>query len=433
MLGALVKQGFEIVNDLALADVAIVNTCGFLESAVRESLDAVLHAASFKSGGRLRKLVVAGCMVERYREELRGSLPEVDAFLTTSELLRAGLVASNEDGGNLNLNGYGRPYFLYDERSPRMLSERGVSAYVKVAEGCNRPCTFCIIPKIRGSFRSRSISSIVAETESLVGSGIREINLVAQDLTAFDSGGELNARQDGLLRLLEALNEIPELKWVRLLYAYPIGVTDSLLRGIVDLPKVCSYLDVPLQHSSEELLKKMKRPIGSLSPRALVRRIKEVAPEIVLRTTFIVGFPGESDRDVDDLVDFVKEGHFNNVGVFTYSPEVGTESYDHPLHVADEVKELRRKEVMQAQAQVVRKINRNQIGERVCVLLEGVHEESDLLLRGRSVFQAPEVDGACIINEVSPTVKIPVAGNFYEGKITGVKGYDLVVKLLREV
>jgi ribosomal protein S12 methylthiotransferase len=430
MLGALKHQGFEIVTDPALAEVIVVNTCGFLESSVRESLDAILEAASYKEEGRLRRLIVAGCMVERYKTDLKHTLPEVDAFLTTNDLLEAGKAGLGHF--STELESAARPYFLYDERMPRVRSTARHSAYVKISEGCNRPCTFCVIPAIRGSMRSRPYQSILDEVRYLVDDGVQEVVLVGQDLTAYgsDSSQGKNSAVD-IINLLEGLNEIEGLNWIRLLYAYPLGINERLIRAIVELPKVCNYLDIPLQHSSEAVLKRMKRPLGKYSPRALVRSMREWSSDaLTIRTTFIVGFPGETEADVCDLIDFVGEGHFTNVGVFKYSKEEGTESYNLDCHVSEGEKGRRLSRVMKAQQRVVAGHSQKLIGSVIPVLVEGSHEESNLILVGRAEFQAPEVDGKIIINDAPPN-EVITAGKFFPVMITEVLGYDYVGRIVR--
>lgn len=423
MLGALEVAGFEIVNDIKSADVAIINTCGFLQASVKESLDAVLEAAEYKKTGRLRKLIVAGCLVERYKGELENTLPEVDAFISTDDLLKVGKVAIGDEAHFLDASA--RPYFLYDDTMPRVLSTRQHTAYVKISEGCNRPCTFCIIPRIRGQMRSRSIDSVVKEVKELGERGVNEINLVAQDLTAY--GKDLDS--GNLSDLLENLSSIKTVSWIRLLYAYPIGVDERLLKLISTQSNICRYLDIPLQHSSETVLKNMQRPLGRFSPRKVVEFIKGNAPSIAIRTTFIVGFPGETEEDVDDLIQFIEEGHFMNVGVFIYSPEEGTPSHEMTNQIPDSVKKKRRDRVMKSQQKVIMGKLNGMIGKTLSVLIEGSHEDTDLLLTGRAQFQAPEVDGIVIINDKPEDLKVDI-GSFYEVEITEVAGYDLVGKVI---
>jgi ribosomal protein S12 methylthiotransferase len=428
MIGVLRNTGFEIVNELAHADVAVVNTCGFLESAVKESVDCVLELSELKKSGSLRRLLVAGCMVERYKGDIRKALPEVDSFIDLDGLLGVGQAALGADEALRDILHEGaRPYFLYDETMPRHLASKRHMAYVKVSEGCNRPCAFCIIPQIRGSMRSRSVESIVREVQALAAQGVREMNLVAQDLTAF--GGDRGDSR--LVDLLRAIDSTKAAAWVRLLYAYPVGVDDELLRAIVELPSVCNYLDVPLQHASETVLKNMKRPIGRFGSRRFVEYVRQTAPEIKLRTTFIVGFPGETEADIADLESFVKDGHFESVGVFTYSPEPGTGAYDLQGQISEKEKRARRDRIMLAQQKVRVQRNQEYVGKELEVLVEGPHEETDLLLSARARFQAPEVDGSVLVNDIGEGLGEIPAGHLGRVLVTEVSGYDLVGTLLK--
>lgn len=426
MLGVLASHGFEIVNHAEEADVVVVNTCGFLESAVQEGIDCVLDLAELKEVGRLRKLIVSGCAVSRYRADLEAALPEVDAFLSLDDLLRVGEVAAGGVGSVLEEGG--RPYFLYDDSMPRILSTESHSAYVKIAEGCDRPCTFCIIPRIRGNMRSRRPESVTAEVKQLVQSGVREVNLVAQDLTSY---GRDQRSSDGLIELLRSISAVRDLTWIRLLYAYPIGTSEELLKTIVELPNVCNYLDIPLQHASVEVLKGMQRPIGRFAPRPITELIRTVTPEIAIRTTFIVGFPGETEKDIRELEAFVSEGHFTNVGVFEYSPEEGTPAFELPGQVPASERAERRERIMAAQQEVVRKRLEGQIGTTIPVMIDGLHPESDLLLAGRSEFQAPEVDGMIVLNDVEPGVDVS-PGALVAVHVEEVLGYDLVGRVVSE-
>lgn len=430
MLGALRNQGYDVVNEVEQADIAIVNTCGFLESSIKESIDCILDVAKLKESGRLRRLIVAGCAVERFLGEIDQTMPEVDAFVGLNDILQIGDVAG---GGQVakQLSEAARPYFLYDDTLPRELATRSHTAYVKISEGCDRPCTFCIIPKIRGPLRSRSIESVVREVQALGAKGVKEINLVAQDLTSFGKdlkGGNLND-------LLHQLDRVKAVDWIRLLYAYPVGTDQELLRSIVELPSICNYLDIPLQHASERVLKDMKRPIGRYSARPMVEFINKIAPEIQIRTTFIVGFPGETDEDVDQLVELVSAGYFASVGVFTYSREPGTPSYELAGQLPEEEKSARRERVMLAQQLVVEGRLSNYKGKKIDVLIEGTHEESDMLLVGRANFQAPEVDGTVIINEAvgdfdSDKSLLNLVGSIHPVEVSEIAGYDLVGKVI---
>lgn len=428
MVGVLRNTGFEIVNELQHADVAVINTCGFLESAVKESVDCVLEVSRLKKEGSLRRLIVAGCMVERYKGDIRKALPEVDAFISVDDLLKVGDAATGEEAAVRNLLSDGsRPYFLYNETMPRHLSTKRHFAYVKIAEGCDRPCAFCIIPKIKGKMRSREIDSVVSEVSALGKQGVREVNLVAQDLTAY--GSDLGP--GGLAKLLRRLDEDGAVDWIRLLYAYPIGLDEELIRTIAESKRVCNYIDVPLQHSSESVLRGMRRPVGRFASRRMVESVRSIAPEIHLRTTFIVGFPGETEEDVRDLEDFVREGHFTNVGVFTYSPEEGTNAFGLTDQIDEKEKTSRRARVMKAQQDALATRLQGFIGTEVPVLVEGAHEDSDLILSARSYFQAPEVDGQIILNDVEGLELSEVStGYLGRARITEVAGYDLVGTLL---
>lgn len=425
MLGVLQSSGYQIVNDVERAEVIIVNTCGFLESSVKESIDSVLAISELKQKGRLRKLIVAGCMVERYKGDISSALPEADFFMTPDQLLSVGDVVRGTFVQELE--DAKRPYFLYDDSVPRTLSTESFKAYVKISEGCNRPCTFCVIPKIRGQMRSRKPESLYEELRMLGASGVKEVTLVAQDLTSYGSDHKEGISLETLIQEMERRGDVP---WIRLLYAYPVGVTESLLLTISKSKNLCKYLDIPLQHASEEVLKKMKRPLGKLSPINLVPWMKQIAPDIAIRTTFIVGFPGETEEDVEELARFIRQGYFANVGIFTYSKEADTESYMLDGHIDEEEKIRRRDYLMNIQQEVVAETLSGLIGKEVQVLIEGEHEDTNLLFVGRTEFQAPEVDGVVIINDVCEGVDL-VPGSFRTVLITEVSGYDLVGKALR--
>jgi ribosomal protein S12 methylthiotransferase len=442
MLGALRSAGFSIVDDPNEADVAVVNTCGFLQPAVEEGIDAILDLSELKAN-RLRKLIVVGCMVERYGEDLKESLPEVDHFLGGNDLLR--VIESAQYGYDSPLREGARPYFLYDDTLPRFLETEATSAYVKIAEGCNRPCSFCIIPKIRGTFRSREPHSIVSEINDLAARGVREVNLVAQDLTAYGSdlkkpapelGGSAPASMSNLaidfVSLLRLLDQKAQIPWIRLYYAYPLGISEELMRTIVQSERIVNYLDIPLQHASESVLKRMKRPLGKFSPRPLAQMMRAVSPEVALRTTFIVGHPGETEKDVEDLADFLREIRFQHVGIFTYSREEGTPSAELDGQIEDSEKQARRDYLMEVQQEIQTEGLQRYVGKAEEVLLEGIHQESDLLLRARTHWQGPDVDGEVIINDIDEGIPAEDChnGRFGTVEITEVAGYDLVGRLI---
>lgn len=437
MLGSLVTRGFQPVAEPDRADLIVVNTCAFLESAVEEGIDTILEMAKLKKTGRCRQLVVAGCMVERYRADLLESLPEVDQFISTDELHKVGELSETTEEC---FSAARRPYFLYDETMPRLRSTASHTAYLKIAEGCDRPCAFCIIPKIRGSFRSRAIDSVVREATSLLQDGVKELNLVAQDLTAYGSDFSAGRARSRLPELLHNLGKASEQTfWTRLLYAYPIGVNEELIRLIIESPHICNYLDLPLQHISHDVLKRMRRPLGERNTRALIEQVRTIAPQLALRTTFIVGFPGETDEDVESLRQFVSEGHFTHVGVFTYSQESESDAYHYDNQVPDELKEARRALIMEEQKKIVEARSSALIGKKVRVLIDGLHEESDMFLSSRAEWQGPETDGEVIINDVNDELRNAegeidvdrLAGKFGEVEITAAVDYDLVGTLVR--
>lgn len=428
IIGLLSQNGFEVVNDINQAEVAIVNTCGFLEESVAESIDCILELLSYKDGGSLKQVIVTGCMVARYRDELADQLPEVDSFVAPSQL--PDLVKVIRAGGSSVLSTIkSSDSFLYDHDTPRVLADWQHSAYVKIGEGCNRPCTFCIIPKLRGTPRFRPITSVVKELRDLASLGVREVSLIAQDTTAYRDPIE----HTGLKELLRAVNKSAPLKWIRLLYAYPSGIDEELLRLMVESEKICNYLDLPLQHVSESILGAMKRPQGKCGARSSVELIKKHAPELALRTTFIVGFPGETEDDVTELEKFVAEGHFSSVGVFCYSNEDECEASGYSDQIPEKLKAERRERIMFAQQRVVFDRLSPMIDQELEVIIDGPHNDTDLLLVGRTEFQAPEVDGEIIINDLEidkAEIDQIIPGTFAKIRITELAAYDLLGTLV---
>ncbi len=418
MLGHLPTDRYQIVTDEAQADVIIVNTCAFIREAKEESVDTILTVADHKSTGRCKLLVVSGCLSQRYQEELAAELPEVDLFVGTGDAPRIVELLDQSLAGSGPRKAIGAPDFLYDHTTPRALSSPFYSAYVKIAEGCSNHCSYCVIPSIRGTLRSRSIASVVSEVEKLAAGGVKEINLIAQDVTAFGAD-----RDDGanLVALLEELVKIEGVHWLRLLYAYPDGIGDELLALMAREPKICRYLDVPIQHIDDQMLKAMNRRLDSAGIRALIGRIREYLPEVTLRTSLIVGFPGETDDQFRRLLQFVEEGHFERLGVFRYSREEGTPAAAMPDQVSERVQLARYRRLMKAQARVAFRKNRALVGRIEPVLVEGVSEESELLLKGRSVRQAPDVDGQVYITAGQANV-----GDIVQLKITDSSEYDLI-------
>ena len=419
MLGLAERAGHTLTPDAADADVLVVNTCSFIESARQESVNAILEMASHKTGGRCRRLVVAGCMAERYREELRREIPEIDAVLGTNAVPE--IVAALE-GRPLPLPR--RPY-LYDDLTPRRPTTPPHVAYVKIAEGCNYRCAFCIIPRLRGRYRSRTAESVLREARHLGARGVKELLLVSQDTTYF---GNDRGDRGALAGLLRELNTVDGLEWIRLLYLYPTTITTATLDAIAECDKVCKYVDLPLQHASDAVLKRMRRPGTREGYRRLVRRIRSAIPGVTLRTTFIVGFPGETDREFDTLRRFVERMAFDHVGVFTYSHEEGTSAGRLKDDVPRRVKLRRQRTLMTLQRRLARTANTRRIGERVRVMVDGPSPEHPLVLRGRLAGQAPDIDSVVYLSEADPEVCRP--GVLVEGDVVAARGYDLVVRPL---
>jgi ribosomal protein S12 methylthiotransferase len=420
MLGALRARGHEPVPEGDDADVIVVNTCAFIDRAKQESVDAVLEMARRKETGRARRLVVTGCLSQRYDAELRREIPEIDATLGTGQV--ADVVAAVEGQATVTDAADGLPTWIYDHTAPRILSTPPWLAYVKISEGCDYTCTFCIIPTLRGRHRSRRPEDVEAEVRALAARGVREVVLVAQDSTRY--GLDLGQR-DGLAHLLRRLGAVPGVRWIRVMYAYPATVTDAILDAMAGEEKVVKYVDMPLQHASDAVLARMKRPTGRGNLAGMVERVRERVRGVAFRTSFIVGFPGETEEEFQELLDFVAEARFDHVGVFTYSEEEGTASYALPGRVPPKVKESRRRRLLSLQKRISLARHRRRVGERVEVLVEGVHPDSDWLLKGRLATQAPEIDGSVVINDGRAE-----PGTFVTAEITEAHPYDLVARLV---
>ncbi|MBT9329639.1 30S ribosomal protein S12 methylthiotransferase RimO [Paracidobacterium acidisoli] len=477
MMGLLDRAGAEITTKPEAADILVVNTCSFIDTAKQESVDTILEMAQHKTSGSARRLIVAGCLVERYRDEIRRNIPEVDAVVGTGELEQilaaAGLEApkpqtilanaspfhilSAEGGaaraastaaqataarpeGDLREQ-QGRfardtwdgataqlPQYLYDHTTPRLLATKKASAYIKIAEGCDHPCSFCVIPNLRGKFRSRRFESVVAEAEALVAQGVREITLIGQDTTCY--GEDLDLK-DGLALLLDRLAQIEGLVWLRFLYAYPNRITGKLLETIAKHDNICKYLDVPLQHASPAVLKTMKRGAGAEIFLKTIAKVRAAVPGIALRTSFIVGFPGETEEDFETLCDFVKEAKFDWLGVFGYSDEEGSRAFELGEKVPARTIERRKRALMKLQQGISKKGKAAQVGRAVNVLIEGESEETPLLWEGRTQFHAPEIDGTVYINDFGPYESL-TPGAFYRCEITESHDYDVVARVIEE-
>jgi ribosomal protein S12 methylthiotransferase len=420
MLGTLVQSGFRFEPDPSKAEVIVVNTCGFIADAKEESVDAIVSLAGHKASGRCKKLVVAGCLVQRHGAELARELPEVDHFLGTGAYAEIAAVVRDAQAKRLVIPD---PDFVQDARSPRINSMPSHTAYLKVSEGCDRSCAFCIIPKLRGPQRSRPLSDVVEEAERLAAQGTVELSLIAQDLTAW--GEDLPGKKVRLHDLLPRLGAVKGIRWIRLHYAYPRTFPDALVEVIASEPKIVKYLDMPLQHASDRLLKAMRRGGSSKTMRALLAKLRRRVPGIALRTSLIVGLPGETEADFRELLAFVKEQQFERLGVFEFSPEEGTAAAQMAGQVSPAVKRARFDAVMRAQRAISRRQQKALIGSRLEVLVEGRAEETEHLLAGRHAQQAPEIDGITYVND-----GVAWPGELVTVEVTDAMDYDLVGRVV---
>jgi ribosomal protein S12 methylthiotransferase len=424
MMGQLTHAGHELTPHPSDADVIVVNTCSFIDPAKQESVDTILEMAEYKKSGRAQKLIVAGCLVERYREDIRRNLPAVDAVIGTNELEQ---ITALCEGVQPKANPL-EPY-LYHDLTPRVLTTPKHYAYVKIAEGCDHPCTFCVIPQYRGGFRSRRFESVVVEATRLFSQGVREINLIGQDTTCY---GEDFGLKDGLALLLERLAEIPTSheKWVRFLYAYPNKVTQKLLDTIAAHDSLVKYIDMPLQHASANVLKRMKRGANGDIFLKLIERIRRTIPGVAIRTSMIVGFPGETAKDFEELCGFVQAAQFDRLGVFSYSDEDTSQSFHLDGKVDARTTYNRRRRLMALQRKISRAKNRKLVGREFPVLVEGPSEDSDLVWEARLPTQAPDIDGVCYISHPGDT---PLrSGEIRTMRIMEAHDYDLTGDLVDE-
>lgn len=421
MVGKLQQGPWELIEEPEGADVIVVNTCSFIQPATEESIETVLEMAKFKEAGSCKKLIVTGCMVQRYGSSLEGELPEVDHFLGTGEYHRIDEILKAREG-EAPRSYVDTPMYIHDEMAPRVNSWARHSAYLKISEGCNHRCSFCIIPQLRGKLRSRSIESLCVEALALASKGVREINLVSQDSTAY--GRDLYGKPR-LAALLTALAKVEGIDWIRIHYAYPIGLPDDLLEVIATEPKVLSYLDMPLQHASGPMLKAMKRGVTRAGQERILERVRAAIPDITIRTTFIVGFPGETEEDFDVLMDFVRRERFSRVGVFTYCQEDGTPAAELGEQVPEEIRQDRQARLMALQEAISLEKNEALVGQVCPIIVDGVYEETDLLLKGRLATQAPDVDGHVLLTSAPKGVK---AGDILPFRITRATAHDLVAE-----
>lgn len=487
-MGLLDRAGARLTAKPEDAEILVVNTCSFIDTAKQESVDTILEMARLKTSGSAKKLIVAGCLVERYRDEIKKNIPEVDAVVGTGELesiLEAAGIApmavavpspfnilsgnghaevreGRESGAGTHKTSHAQqiqdgpkgfraegdhrekqgrfsredwqgarhllPTYLYDESTPRFLSTGRTSAYIKIAEGCDHPCSFCIIPNLRGKFRSRRFESVVAEAQRLVASGVQEITLIGQDTTCYGEDLEI---KDGLATLLDALARIEGLRWLRFLYAYPNRITGRLLETIAKHDNICKYLDVPLQHASPDVLKRMKRGAGAEIFLKTLEKVRAAVPGIALRTSFIVGFPGESSSDFKVLEEFISEARFDWLGVFNYSDEEGSGAFSLDEKLQKRTIEARKRRLMKLQQSISKRAKQQWVGREVILLAEGESEETPMLWEGRTQFHAPEIDGKVYINDFG-SLETLQAGSFYRAEITEAHEYDVVARIVSD-
>ena len=418
VLGDLVTSGYDLTHDEEDAEIIIVNTCGFIESAKKESIDAILEMAQKKIDGKCQKLIVTGCLAERHTQELLDEIPEIDHMLGVGQYPQLKNIL--EEGEFDSRNHVATPAEYYESYTDRLLTTAFYTAYLKIAEGCSNRCAFCIIPKMRGPMRSRSPESILAEAENLAQRGVKEFNIISQDTTMY--GFDL-AMKDGLERLLKGMAKIDGVEWMRLLYCYPTFLNSDVIDYIASEEKVCRYIDVPLQHTHDEMLKSMKRQETEGGVRKMIDELRLKIPEIALRTTFITGFPGETDEHFKHMLRFICEMQFDHVGIFTYSDEEGTTAFDYPGRVPEEVKEERKNILMEFQKEIALRKNQEKVGQIESVLVEGFDAQENYIMTGRLASQAPDIDGQVILEkcEAEPGEIIPV-------RITAAADYDLVAE-----
>ena len=418
----LLNCGYALTSEPSEASLIVINSCGFLESAVQEAIQVTLECAACKQDGNCRELILAGCMVQRYGKKLVELLPEVDVFLGASHYLELENILKKRRQGDPRKLWLAAPRHLPHSRTPRLRSTPGHTAYLKIAEGCSNRCSFCKIPQLRGPYRSRSIEDVCREACQLAEEGVKEVNLIAQDTTAFglDRGDER-----ALVRLLEKLDQVPGIEWVRVLYTYPDRVDLDLLQTIAQAQKIVPYLDIPLQHCVPRILQQMRRNSSAMGVQALLETIRTVLPDIALRTSIIVGFPGETEADFMELLRFVEDAEFDHLGAFAYSPEQGTRAAKYIPQIDARVKKERLNTLLHVQKKMSRRRLRRFIGKTVPILIEGPHPETDLLLVGRLPRQAPEVDGCVIITKGEGQI-----GQIVQGRITHAHDYDVEAELI---
>ena len=427
MAGTLLKEGYEVVGDHGDADTVIVNTCGFIEDSKKESIQKILEMGELKKSGQLKKVVVAGCLTQRYKDDLVEGLPEADLFVGSGEFQNIAKILKSTDAGEKKKTYFNLPTYLQEESTPRVNSQPGHRAYLKISEGCMKRCAFCAIPLIRGNLQSRTIANIVNEAKLLAAGGVKELIIISHDFT--DYGWDLRRKnpeaKESPVELLRALTEVEGIEWIRLLYLYPDGITPEMIDLIKNNKKLVKYFDMPLQHVNDDVLKKMNRKMTRKEIEEAIRIIRTEIPDAVIRTQFIVGFPGETDEQFEELLEFIAEQQFDRVGCFKYSPEENTPGGKMTDQIDEETKQRRFEAVMEVQQNISREKHRAFIGKTVEVLVEGFSEETDLLLQGRTSQQAPDIDGVVLINDGRASV-----GDMVKVLVTDSMEYDLIGEIV---
>lgn len=429
MAGTLMKDGYKIVPEAEGADTVIVNTCGFIEDSKQESIQKILEMAELKQAGTLKKIVVAGCLTQRYKDELVEGLPEADLFVGSGEFQNISKIMKSHDAGEKQKTFFNLPTYLQQEQTPRVNSQPGHRAYLKISEGCMKRCAFCAIPLIRGNLQSRTVENIVAEAKQLVNNGVKELIIISHDFT--DYGWDLRKKnpqsKDSPVELLRALDQVEGLQWIRMMYLYPDGITLEMLELIKNSKKIVKYFDMPLQHVNDELLKKMNRKMTRGEIETVLENIRSMIPDAVIRTQFIVGFPGETQKQFEELLQFVSEQQFDRVGCFQYSPEESTPGGKMTDQIDDEIKKQRHDALMEVQQNISRAKHKNFVGKIIDVIVEGLSEETELLLQGRFWGQAPDIDGVVLINDGQAKI-----GSMVKVEITDSMEYDLIGHIVGE-
>lgn len=429
MAGTLMKDGYQVVGEAEDADTVIVNTCGFIEDSKKESIQRILDMSALKQEGKVKKVVVAGCLTQRYKDDLVEGLPEADLFVGSGEFQNIAKILKNSDAGETQKTFFNLPTYLQQEETPRVNSQPGHRAYLKISEGCMKRCAFCAIPLIRGNLQSRTIEAVVAEAKLLVAGGVKEVIVISHDFT--DYGWDLRrkdpTRKDSPVELLKALDQVEGLQWIRLMYLYPDGITPEMVSVIKNSKKIVKYFDMPLQHVNDAVLKSMNRKMTRDEIETALQAIRENIPEAVIRTQFIVGFPGETEEQFEELLQFIADQKFDRVGCFKYSPEENTAGGRMTDQIDDEVKQYRHDAVMEVQQNISREKHSDFVGKTIEVLVEGFSEETDLLLQGRFWGQAPDIDGVVLINDGEAKT-----GDMVKVLITDSMEYDLLGAIVEE-